>query len=119
MRWRKSPKKRETDRRYYTSPKGRSTAVKRMARLKHDNEYYRSVKRLVDTAAYKRLRKEVLSEIRECQKCHRTENLTLDHIVALSIGGTHTRDNLQVLCRSCNSKKKRKVERYELPEMRK
>lgn len=32
-------------------------------------------------------------------------NLTLDHIVPVSKGGTHTPDNLRVACRSCNSRK--------------
>lgn len=29
----------------------------------------------------------------------------LDHIIPLSIGGTHTEDNVQTLCRCCNQKK--------------
>lgn len=30
---------------------------------------------------------------------------TLDHIISLKLGGTHTYENTQWLCRSCNSKK--------------
>lgn len=30
---------------------------------------------------------------------------TLDHIVPLSLGGTHTRENVATACRSCNSRK--------------
>jgi HNH endonuclease len=52
-----------------------------------------------------------------CQLCHRStpkrllrdhQHLsapTLDHIVPMSMGGGHTWDNLQCLCRACNSKK--------------
>jgi len=29
----------------------------------------------------------------------------IDHIVPVSRGGTHTKDNLQLLCRSCNRQK--------------
>ena len=40
-----------------------------------------------------------------CQKCGATEDLSLDHIHPWSIGGPDTEDNLQVLCRPCNSRK--------------
>lgn len=41
-----------------------------------------------------------------CLRCNRTDlPLTVDHIVPLSVGGTHSMDNLQPLCGSCNSKK--------------
>lgn len=40
-----------------------------------------------------------------CVKCHATEDLTLDHIHPWSYGGPDTVENLQVLCRSCNSAK--------------
>lgn len=32
----------------------------------------------------------------------------LDHIVPISLGGTHTKDNTQLLCKSCNSSKSNK-----------
>jgi 5-methylcytosine-specific restriction endonuclease McrA len=42
-----------------------------------------------------------------CPKCKQRfsdENpVTVDHIIPIAKGGTHTRDNLRVLCRSCNS----------------
>lgn len=53
----------------------------------------------------------------KCQLCGRTtprrllkdyrslQAPTLDHIVPLSIGGSHTVENLQCACRSCNSRK--------------
>ena len=41
----------------------------------------------------------------ECRRCGASEDLTLDHIHPWSIGGPDTPDNLQVLCRSCNSSK--------------
>ena len=31
--------------------------------------------------------------------------LTMDHIIPIARGGAHTQDNLQALCRSCNSSK--------------
>lgn len=42
----------------------------------------------------------------KCLWCNKTGiSLTMDHVVPLAIGGTHTIDNIQPLCRSCNSKK--------------
>ena len=40
-----------------------------------------------------------------CAECGTVENLTVDHILPLSKGGTDDLDNLRLLCRSCNSKK--------------
>lgn len=40
-----------------------------------------------------------------CLHCGRTDDLTLDHIVPWSAGGSDEPDNLQTLCRSCNSRK--------------
>ena len=40
-----------------------------------------------------------------CRHCGRTSDLTLDHIKPLARGGTSDDDNLQLLCRSCNSRK--------------
>jgi hypothetical protein len=33
------------------------------------------------------------------------DDLTLDHVIPLDAGGSHTADNLRVCCRSCNSLK--------------
>ena len=40
-----------------------------------------------------------------CQHCKINKNLTVDHIFPLSKGGTDDLDNLQLLCRPCNSRK--------------
>ena len=50
----------------------------------------------------------VAQAIREqpwCSVCGGTEDLTGDHIVPRSRGGSSTRENLRVLCRGCNSRK--------------
>lgn len=41
----------------------------------------------------------------QCVECDTTENVTLDHIIALSTGGRNHRDNLQLLCLYHNSVK--------------
>jgi 5-methylcytosine-specific restriction endonuclease McrA len=40
-----------------------------------------------------------------CAGCGATSDLTVDHVVPIARGGTPTPENLQVLCRSCNSAK--------------
>lgn len=52
------------------------------------------------------LRAEVIGRDGEqCRLCASTENLTIDHVVPLAQGGENTVDNLQILCRDCNSRK--------------
>jgi hypothetical protein len=64
-------------------------------------------------------RKPSLSALREivferddgrCRHCGVTERLSLDHIYPKSLGGSDELDNLQTLCRSCNSRKGAKVQ---------
>ncbi len=44
-----------------------------------------------------------------CQNCGTQKNLTIDHIIPISRGGTHSIGNLQMLCGFCNSSKSNKV----------
>lgn len=41
----------------------------------------------------------------KCVKCGDDERLELDHILAITMGGDNSEDNIQVLCKSCNVKK--------------
>ena len=44
-----------------------------------------------------------------CAECGATDDLTIDHIMPKSLGGTNDEDNLRVLCRRCNSAKNNRV----------
>ena len=38
----------------------------------------------------------------KCGKCKTTENLTINHKIPLSQGGTNESENLEILCRKCH-----------------
>lgn len=48
----------------------------------------------------------------KCLRCGTTENITADHVVPISLGGSGFISNIQPLCRSCNSKKHNKIIDY-------
>lgn len=55
---------------------------------------------------YLRRRRTVLKrDGNRCVKCGSADDLTLDHIVPVSKGGSHAIVNLQTMCGSCNSLK--------------
>ena len=43
--------------------------------------------------------------LQACAYCGATDNMSIDHVIPLSKGGTHEIDNLLPACRSCNSSK--------------
>lgn len=40
-----------------------------------------------------------------CRNCEAENDLTIDHLYPVSLGGTNDLSNLQLLCRKCNAKK--------------
>jgi len=55
------------------------------------------------------LEKEFRLNMKFCNSCGTQDQLTLDHVVPLAKGGTHTPENWQCLCLRCNSSKSAKV----------
>lgn len=47
-----------------------------------------------------------------CAKCKKRARLTKDHVISVYLGGTDNIDNLQPLCKSCNSSKGTKTIDY-------
>lgn len=65
-------------------------------------------------SAYQRTAAAVLAEHRRAhgnwcpgwrREAHPADELTVDHVIPLSKGGTNHRSNLAILCRPCNSAK--------------
>jgi 5-methylcytosine-specific restriction endonuclease McrA len=52
----------------------------------------------------KKVRKYIFDKYGEiCLRCGTTENISIDHIIPIHLKGANILDNLQPLCRSCNS----------------
>lgn len=59
---------------------------------------------------WRRLREIVFDrDGRECSYCGATEDLSVDHVVPLSRGGTNDPENLTPACKPCNSSKRDKL----------
>lgn len=113
-RWYKSTARAEIERRYRSKPKTKALAVKRTKAYKDrnpdkrrawDREYgYR--RRNYNAGYFDREAVKVkFDELgNKCVECNGTP-VEVDHIVPLSKGGTNHIDNLQPLCKPCNSAK--------------
>jgi 5-methylcytosine-specific restriction endonuclease McrA len=74
--------------------------------LTYDNDVPAPRKRQIPN----RLRKEVFErDAYRCRQCEGWVDLAVDHIIPESRGGPTGLDNLQTLCRTCNSSKGAKV----------
>ena len=71
------------------------------------NEYFTKKNRRVLNKSL--VKKVLLKYNHTCVYCGDNKNLTIDHIVPVSKGGRDVFSNLQVLCKSCNSRKGNKI----------
>jgi len=73
----------------------------RRAQQANNNAHKHSVPGIL---TYRDLEK-LFDEHKYCLLCGTSNQLTVDHVVAMSLGGHNKLDNLQVLCFKCNSRK--------------
>lgn len=106
-RWRRENKERhyQLTRKYHTSPLGKAAlsraSAKRRARLKIDAT--------LTAAEWADI---VLFYDSSCAYCFKKNiKLTQDHVIPVSKGGHHTKENVVPACRSCNSRKRTKLMR--------
>ena len=62
--------------------------------LEHQYGRHKNFKRLGERDGY------------HCQQCGVDQALEVDHVIPLALGGTNDFANLQLLCRSCNTRKR-------------
>ncbi|WP_336621321.1 HNH endonuclease signature motif containing protein [Streptomyces sp. DH10] len=88
-------------------PLGTACPCRASAPRKHKSKNTR-VKGKYD-AQWRKVRAQAIALHPFCLNCGSTEDLTGDHIRPLDQGGTNTLDNVQVLCRSCNSSREQAI----------
>ena len=79
--------------------------------LKHlEIKHYSKLKKKRSTYLHKETKKYILEKYKfTCVFCKSKDNLSIDHIIPVSKGGSDDKSNLQVLCRSCNSIKGNRI----------
>lgn len=110
MRWRKNPIKKVIDKKSRTRPEGRRKTVLRVKKWQKTSEYGIISRKRHDKIYMSRTQGRLRKWWQEasangCNQCRSFDNLGVDHIMAMSKGGTDDIKNLQVLCRMCNSLK--------------
>lgn len=89
----------------YASPEQRKRALETLAHPHHKQGTTHARKNQFRRIYQERLLALINRDGLACAKCHTYNDLTIDHIMPVSKGGTDDLDNLQLLCRSCNSSK--------------
>ena len=88
-------------------------------KAKSENKFNDYIKEMDEKQAKKKPKSKIDGVLRtkvyerdmyRCKHCQSYKDLSIDHIIPLKHGGTDDFDNLQTLCRSCNSKKGTKIE---------
>jgi 5-methylcytosine-specific restriction endonuclease McrA len=95
------------------NPDKRAIATKKYRdshRELYNNYYLQRKTKMMSCKAYKISEQELLKLYRNpCVACGSTEKQSLDHIIPVDLGGSHSIGNLQTLCLSCNSSKRNRV----------
>lgn len=85
-------------------PTRRTSTVKVTARRPH-SDYVQIHKRKSNAKARMRILQRDMFRCQNCMEVFIEQQLKVDHIVPLQIGGTDTDDNKQTLCKECHDKK--------------
>ena len=68
------------------------------------------LKKVVEQAKKTKLnsavKKEMFARDQKCQQCGTQHNLEFDHRIPKALGGSNSKDNLRLLCRNCNQRKR-------------
>jgi 5-methylcytosine-specific restriction endonuclease McrA len=114
---------------YRASPEGRAAARRAnqsAAGKDRQTRYFRTEKGKAATARKHAKRRTALASVEatltaeewaaiieaaqgRCAYCQKTVPLTMDHVIPLSKGGPHTKENVVPACRPCNARKKDRV----------
>jgi 5-methylcytosine-specific restriction endonuclease McrA len=99
-----SPRGQANKRKYQATPKGKATMRQRRANRRARELAAMGVVTAEDWIAILQQHKH------RCFYCKtRRLKLTMDHVIPLSRGGTHTKENIVPACQPCNSKKSAKI----------
>ena len=71
----------------------------------YDKEIEHERRRIHHLSAAKKMRREIKEGNALCEECGIKNNLTIDHIVPVALGGRTEDGNLRILCSFCNEKK--------------
>ena len=114
----------ERAKRYYEENKDRVLPGRRLARrawgvlnsdkIRVSNKLHQQRKRAAGHLSIKEWAGVLQKYGHKCLKCGHAENITIDHIVPISKGGTNAVTNLQPLCGKCNSSKGAKEMDYRM-----
>lgn len=99
---RESPKTKVYQKRYKNSKQGK-------LKLKVHNAKRRALKKTTASPYINRYIMSLYETYLECPYCESKDQPSIDHIVPLSRDGTHTEDNVELICLDCNRRKGNKT----------
>lgn len=115
-RYRKSAKRKSVAARYAASPKGRAAQRRNCrteagrARLARSAHKRRSLlENCISTLTADEWTTIQLMQRGRCHYCRKVKTLTMDHVIPMSQGGHHVKENIVGACRPCNTRKGNKI----------
>lgn len=92
-------------------PLVRLTVEERKQRKRDDKRNYKHRRRAIireqeAKATPKQIREAMVKANRKCHYCGKKSKLTIDHVIPIAGGGSHTLDNIVFACHTCNSEKR-------------